>query len=76
METKQIQIRDYDYPLPDERIAKFPLPPARLQQIACLRWWSHQPYAVPFFAFVAAGGCFDGVQQHSGYPGEAACPQG
>lgn len=25
METKQIQIRDYDYPLPDERIAKFPL---------------------------------------------------
>ena len=26
METKQIQIRDYDYPLPDERIAKFPLP--------------------------------------------------
>ena len=25
METRQIQIRDYDYPLPDERIAKFPL---------------------------------------------------
>ena len=24
--TKHIQIRDYDYPLPDERIAKFPLP--------------------------------------------------
>ena len=26
MDTKHIQIRDYDYPLPDERIAKFPLP--------------------------------------------------
>ena len=25
MDTKHIQIRDYDYPLPDERIAKFPL---------------------------------------------------
>ena len=25
METKHIQIRDYDYPLPDKRIAKFPL---------------------------------------------------
>ena len=26
MDTKHIQIRDYDYPLPDKRIAKFPLP--------------------------------------------------
>ena len=26
MDTKHIQIRDYDYPLPGERIAKFPLP--------------------------------------------------
>ena len=26
MDTKHIQIRDYDYSLPDERIAKFPLP--------------------------------------------------
>ena len=26
MYTKHIQIRNYDYPLPDERIAKFPLP--------------------------------------------------
>ena len=26
MDTKHIQIRDYDYALPDERIAKFPLP--------------------------------------------------
>ncbi|MCR5850644.1 MAG: S-adenosylmethionine:tRNA ribosyltransferase-isomerase [Bacteroidaceae bacterium] len=26
MDTKHIHIRDYDYPLPDERIAKFPLP--------------------------------------------------
>ena len=26
MQTKEIQIRDYNYPLPDERIAKFPLP--------------------------------------------------
>ena len=26
MNTKEIQIRDYNYPLPDERIAKFPLP--------------------------------------------------
>lgn len=26
MDTKQIQISDYSYPLPDERIAKFPLP--------------------------------------------------
>lgn len=25
MDTKHIKIRDYDYPLPDERIAKFPL---------------------------------------------------
>ena len=25
MDTKHIQIRDYNYPLPDERIAKFPL---------------------------------------------------
>ena len=25
MDTKHIQIRDYDYPLPDKRIAKFPL---------------------------------------------------
>ena len=25
METKHIHIRDYDYPLPDDRIAKFPL---------------------------------------------------
>ena len=25
MNTKEIQIRDYNYPLPDERIAKFPL---------------------------------------------------
>ena len=25
METKQIHITDYNYPLPDERIAKFPL---------------------------------------------------
>lgn len=25
MNTKHIQMRDYDYPLPDERIAKFPL---------------------------------------------------
>ncbi len=25
MNTKHIQIRDYDYPLPDDRIAKFPL---------------------------------------------------
>ena len=24
-DTKHIHIRDYDYPLPDERIAKFPL---------------------------------------------------
>jgi len=26
VETKHIQIKDYNYPLPDERIAKFPLP--------------------------------------------------
>ena len=26
MHTKEIQIKDYNYPLPDERIAKFPLP--------------------------------------------------
>ena len=26
MDTKHIQIRDYDYALPDDRIAKFPLP--------------------------------------------------
>ena len=26
MNTKEIQITDYNYPLPDERIAKFPLP--------------------------------------------------
>ncbi len=26
MNARQIKIRDYDYPLPDERIAKFPLP--------------------------------------------------
>ena len=26
MDTKEIQIRDFNYPLPDERIAKFPLP--------------------------------------------------
>ena len=26
MDTKEIQIKDYKYPLPDERIAKFPLP--------------------------------------------------
>ncbi len=26
MDTKHIQIRDFNYPLPDERIAKFPLP--------------------------------------------------
>ena len=26
METRQIRISDYNYPLPDERIAKFPLP--------------------------------------------------
>ena len=26
MKTKEIQISDYNYPLPDERIAKFPLP--------------------------------------------------
>ena len=26
MDTKHIQIHDYDYPLPEERIAKFPLP--------------------------------------------------
>ena len=26
MDTKDIQIKDYNYPLPDERIAKFPLP--------------------------------------------------
>lgn len=26
MDTKEIQIRDYNYPLPDERIAKYPLP--------------------------------------------------
>ena len=26
MNTKEIQIKDYNYPLPDERIAKFPLP--------------------------------------------------
>ncbi len=26
MDTRHIQIRDYDYALPDERIAKFPLP--------------------------------------------------
>lgn len=25
MDTKHISINDYDYPLPDERIAKFPL---------------------------------------------------
>ncbi|MDE6807787.1 MAG: S-adenosylmethionine:tRNA ribosyltransferase-isomerase, partial [Prevotella sp.] len=25
METKHIRISDYNYPLPDERIAKFPL---------------------------------------------------
>ena len=25
-ETKHIKISDYNYPLPDERIAKFPLP--------------------------------------------------
>ena len=26
METKHIKISEYDYVLPDERIAKFPLP--------------------------------------------------
>ena len=26
MKEKEIQISDYNYPLPDERIAKFPLP--------------------------------------------------
>jgi len=26
MDTKEIQIKDFNYPLPDERIAKFPLP--------------------------------------------------
>ncbi len=26
METRHIRIKDYDYPLPDDRIAKFPLP--------------------------------------------------
>ena len=26
MNAKHIHIKDYNYPLPDERIAKFPLP--------------------------------------------------
>ena len=28
MNAKHIHIKDYNYPLPDERIAKFPLPTA------------------------------------------------
>ena len=36
MDTKHIRINDYDYPLPDERIAKFPL--ARRDQSKLLVW--------------------------------------
>lgn len=36
MDTKHIKISDYNYDLPDERIAKFPYRAARPQQTAGL----------------------------------------
>ena len=33
MEVKHIKIHDYNYPLPDERIAKFPLVKVKLKRI-------------------------------------------
>ena len=41
-ETKHIKISDYNYPLPDERIAKFPLP-VRDQSKLCLLYTSPSP---------------------------------
>ena len=36
-DLKQIRIDDYDYPLPDERIAKFPLPQRDQSKLLCLK---------------------------------------
>ena len=38
-DTKHIKISDYDYPLPDERIAKFPLLRAYIAKVCCYRAW-------------------------------------
>jgi len=36
-DLKNIRIEDYDYPLPDERIAKFPLPQRDHSKLLCLK---------------------------------------
>ena len=36
-ELKHIEIADYDYPLPDDRIARYPLPERDHSKLLCLR---------------------------------------
>ena len=74
-DTKHIKISDYDYPLPDERIAKFPL---SKRDHSKLLLYKHGEVGedvfcnLPKSAQLLAGRCTYGVQQHQSYSGTYA----
>ena len=73
---QEIAIAEYDYPLPDERIAKYPL--AERDTSKLLLYKSGEIIEDKFSnlpSFIPQGGV-DGIQQHSCDSGASAFPQG
>jgi hypothetical protein len=72
-ETKHIQIKDFNYELPEERIAKFPLPERDQSKLLVYRHGTVGEDT--FVAGLFAPRCPDGIQQHESHTGAVAFPQ-
>ena len=59
--TQQIRIEDFDYPLPDERIAKFPLPKRDESKLLLYKEGKVSEYIQAYYGLFA-GGFSDGIQ--------------
>ena len=76
METKHIHIKDYNYALPDERIAKFPL---AQRDHSKLLLYKHGEVSEDTFCNIAnhlPEGALMVFQQYPCYSGAYALPQG
>ena len=75
-DPRHIRISDYNYPLPDERIAKFPL--AERDQSKLLIYRHGQVSESQFFHLpeLIEGGELMVFKQHPCQPGTSALPQG
>ena len=74
-ETKHIHIADYNYPLPSERIAKYPLKERDQSKLLLYR---QGEVGEDVFANLRlpAEGVAARLQQHAGHPGAHPLPQG